>query len=128
MNVRALAKRRLARRQRHAAASRLAALSRETGVPISVLLTFPGISDPRSAYRFSVAAFHARGERAWRQYLRNGVARPIDEVFDELDARVAAAVYARTSGRREIQWSVGALLAQGATNVTFPTAPPAEEW
>jgi hypothetical protein len=128
MNVRALAKHRQSSRLRHAASSRLAALSRETRVPVDVLRTFAGISDPRNAHQFTVAAFHRRGERAWQQYLRDGVARPIDEVFDELDARVAAAVYARTSGRREIDWSVGALLAQGATSVTFPPAPPAEDW
>lgn len=93
-----------------------------------MLRTLVGIRDQRNAHRFIVAAFHSRGENAWRQYCRDGVARPIDAVFDDLDSRVAAAIYARTSGRREIQWSVGAVLARGATGVTFPPAPPAEAW
>lgn len=87
--VRTLAKRRQAKRARHAAAAR--------------------------------AAFHARGERGWQQYKRDGRARPIDEVFDEIDARVDAK-------RREITWSVGAELARGATNLLFPPAPPAQDW
>lgn len=128
MNVRALARRRQFTRLRHAAASRLAALSRETGVAVDVLRTFAGTSDPRNAHRCTIAAFHAGGERAWRQHPRDGVARPIDAVFDELDARISAAIYARTSGRREINWSVGALLAQGTTSVAFPPAPPAKDW
>lgn len=69
---------------------RLAALSRETGISIDVLRTCAGNCEPRSAYRFTVAAFHARGVAAWQQYRRDGVARPIDDVFDGLDARVSA--------------------------------------
>lgn len=92
--VRTLAHRRQRQRLRHAAAARYAALSRETGVPVDVLRTFAGISDPRNAYRFTVAAFHAR-----------------------VEAR-----------RREITWSVGAELARGVTSVTFPPAPPAQDW
>lgn len=67
------------------------------------------------------AQFYARGERAWQQYRRTGVARPVDAVFDEIDARVDAR-------RREIRWSVGALLAESATDLRFPPAPPAEDW
>lgn len=66
-------------------------------------------------------AFHARGERAWQRYLRTRKARPLDEVFDELDARLSAK-------RREVQWSFGAELAKGATAVRFPPAPEPQDW
>ena len=35
-----------------------------------------------------MAAFHARGERAWQQYKHDSIARPAAEVFDDLDALV----------------------------------------
>jgi hypothetical protein len=80
----------------------------------------------RRAKRFHHAAaacraFYDRGESGWQQYLREGNARPLDAVFDGIDARVDAR-------RREITWSVGAELARGATHVTFPSAPPAQDW
>jgi hypothetical protein len=65
VNVRAAAQRRQAKRLHYASASRLAALSHETGVPVDVLRTFAGISDPRNAHRFAVASFHARREITW---------------------------------------------------------------
>lgn len=40
--------------------------------------------------------FHARGEAAWQDYLRTGVSRPVDEVFDRVQARIDAR-------RRELQ-------------------------
>lgn len=42
-------------------------------------------SDPS----LGVAAFHARGERAWQDYLRTGVGIPAEVVFARLDARIA---------------------------------------
>jgi hypothetical protein len=36
------------------------------------------------------AAFHAQGEAAWQDYLRTGQARPAQEVFDDLQARLEA--------------------------------------
>jgi len=119
--VRIAAHRRQRQRARHAAAARYATLSRETGVPIEVLRTFARISDPRNAHRFTVAAFHARGERAWQQYLRTQQARTVDEVFDRIDALVEAR-------RRESQWFVGTELARGATNLRSPSSPPVEDW
>lgn len=89
MNVRTAARRRQAKRLRHAAAAR--------------------------------RAFYARGERGWQQYRRTVEARTVDQVFNAIDARVAAR-------RREIQWSVGAELARGASSVTFPQAREPEDW
>jgi hypothetical protein len=65
--------------------------------------------------------FYSRGERAWQQYRRDGIARPVDEVFDRIDARVERR-------RREITWSVGAELAKRATRVTFPPPPEPQDW
>ena len=128
VDVRNLARRRQATRLRYAAACRLAWLSRETCIPLGALRRFVSIGDPRSAHRVAVSAFHARGERAWQRYIRDGAARPIDEVFDKINGRFEAAKYANASGRREFRLSVGALLAQGATRVVFPPSPPAEDW
>ena len=36
--------------------------------------------------------------------------------------------YARSTGRREVEWSVGAELARGTTRVQFPPAPEPGEW
>jgi len=36
------------------------------------------------------AEFQARGERAWQAWLRDGVARPADEVIDGLQRRLDA--------------------------------------
>lgn len=98
MNVRALARRRQAKRLQHAAAAR--------------------------------RAFYDRGERACQQYKRTGLARPIDEVFARIDARIEARRRQLTVGRREIQWSVGAELAEltkGGT-LTYPPAPEPLPW
>ncbi len=37
----------------------------------------------------AVAAYYARGEQAWQDYLRTGVSSTLDEVFARLDARIA---------------------------------------
>ncbi len=72
--------------------------------------------------------FHARGERAWQQYIRDGRARTAAEVFAQVDARIDARRRQLTAGRREITWSVGAELARGATDLKFPPAPEPEYW
>lgn len=36
------------------------------------------------------AAFYARGEQAWQDYIRTGVAATAEEVFGRLDALIAA--------------------------------------
>lgn len=117
MNVRALAKRRQATRLHYAS-------QRETEAELFARIRRQVARTKRRAQ----AAFHARGDRAWQQYLRDGKARPLDEVFDSIDARVAYERYARRPGRREITWSVGAELARGTTRVTFPPAPEPQDW
>lgn len=42
--------------------------------------------------------FQACGEAAWQEYLRTGVSRPVNEVFDRMQARLEAR-------RRELQSS-----------------------
>lgn len=53
------------------------------------------------AYRRAQTDFPARGEAAWNEYQRTGQASPADEVFDRLDARIAArrATLGPVSGR-----------------------------
>lgn len=41
-------------------------------------------------FRRVQAEFHARGEAAWQEYQRTGISRPVDEVFDRIQARVDA--------------------------------------
>ncbi|WP_374569457.1 hypothetical protein [Ideonella sp.] len=108
MNVRALAKRRQATRL-HYASQREAEFFARVRRQVA-----------RSKRR-AHAAFHARGDRAWQQYLRDRRARSLDDVFAAIDARVDAR-------RRETKWSVGAELAKGATSVRFPPAPEPQEW
>ena len=36
------------------------------------------------------AAFHARGQAAWQEYRRTGRAKPAEEVFDAMQARLDA--------------------------------------
>lgn len=108
MNVRALAKRRQATRL-HYASQREAEFFARVRRQVA-----------RSKRR-AHAAFHARGDRAWQQYLRDRRARSLDDVFAAIDARVDAR-------RRETKWSVGAELAKGATSVRFPPAPEPQDW
>lgn len=44
---------------------------------------------PDQDLRDSREAFTARGEAAWQQYLRDGVATPLDVVFDRIDMLIA---------------------------------------
>lgn len=110
MNVRALAKRRQAERLHYAC-------QRETEAEFFARV----LRQVARTKRRDQVAFHVRGDRAWQQYLRDGRARPLDDVFDAIDARVDAR-------RRETKWSVGAELAKGATNVRFPPAPEPQDW
>ncbi len=39
-------------------------------------------------YRRAEAEFHARGEAAWQEYARTGVAHPADQVTEEMRERL----------------------------------------
>lgn len=48
--------------------------------------------DTRSAahHRETLDEFYARGERAWNEYVRTGVATPVEAVFARVEALIAS--------------------------------------
>ena len=54
-------------------------------------------------FRRVQADFHARGEAAWQRHLQTAESRPVDEVFDRVQARIDAqrnALNSRLPARR----------------------------